>query len=137
MYIGEVAKKTGLSIKAIRLYEEKGLIMPLPRKGRYRVYSESHIEILNLIKEAKLLGTTLSQLKRAIVYKNGDVDWSYVEKFLSDIKLQLSLQINDLNIKVKRVEKCLLAIDSCPLSVDSPPNVIKLSCKQLIHLALL
>lgn len=122
MYIGEVAKKTGLSIKAIRLYEEKGLIMPLPRKGRYRVYSESHIEILNLIKEAKLLGATLSQLKSAIVYKNGDVDWSYVEKFLSDIKLQLSLQINDLNIKVKRVEKCLLVIDSCPLSVDSPPK---------------
>lgn len=122
MYIGEVAKKTGLSIKAIRLYEERGLIMPLPRKGRYRVYSESHIEILNLIKEAKLLGTTLSQLKSAIVYKNGDVDWSYVEKFLSDIKLQLSLQINDLKIKVKRVEKCLLAIDSCPLSVDSPPK---------------
>jgi DNA-binding transcriptional MerR regulator len=120
MYIGEVAKKTGLSIKAIRLYEEKGLIMPLPRKGRYRVYSESHVEILNLIKEAKLLGTTLLQLKDVIVYKDGNVDWSYVEKFLSDLKLQLSLQIIDLNIKVKRVDKCLSEIRSCPLSVDSP-----------------
>lgn len=122
MYIGEVATKTGVSIKAIRLYEEKGLIMPLPRKGRYRVYNESHIEILNLIKEAKLLGTTLSQLKGAIVYKNGDVDWSYVENFLLDIKLQLSLQIINLNKKVQRVEKCLSEIGSCPLSVDSPPK---------------
>ncbi len=122
MYIGEVAKKTGLSIKAIRFYEEKGLIMPPPRRGRYRVYSESHVDILNLIKEAKLLGTTLSQLKDAIVYKNGDVDWSYVEKFLSDIKRQLSLQIIDLNKKVKRVDKCLSEIGSCPLSVDSPPK---------------
>ena len=49
MYIGEVAKKTSLSIRAIRLYEEKGLIKPLPRKGKYRVYNKSHIEILHLI----------------------------------------------------------------------------------------
>ncbi|SFC57240.1 MerR family transcriptional regulator [Pseudoalteromonas denitrificans] len=122
MYIGEVAKKTGLSIKAIRLYEEKGLILSLPRKGRYRVYNGSHIEILNLIKEAKLLGSTLSQLKSALVYKNGELDWSYVEAFLSDIKLQLSMQINDLNLKLQRVDKCLLEIDSCPLSLDSPPK---------------
>ncbi len=121
MYIGEVASKTGLSIKAIRLYEERGLIMPPPRKGRYRVYSDSHIDILNLIKEAKLLGTTLSQLKSAIVYKNGDVDWSHIESFLVDIKLQLLLQIDDLNSKVKKVEMCLLDIESCPISVDSPP----------------
>ncbi len=120
MYIGEVATKTGLSIKAIRLYEEKGLIMPLPRKGRYRVYDESHIDILNLIKEAKLLGATLAQLKCAIIYKNGEIDWFNVGIFLSEMKLQLLQQIDDLNIKVKGVEKCLLSIDSCPTSVDSP-----------------
>jgi DNA-binding transcriptional MerR regulator len=120
MYIGEVAKKTGLSIKAIRFYEEKGLIIPLPRKGRYRFYSESHVDILNLIKEAKLLGTTLSQLKKAIVYKNGDIDWSHVETFLLETKHQLSLQMIDLNNKVKRVEQCIVEIGSCSLSVDSP-----------------
>ncbi|MEP7729225.1 MerR family transcriptional regulator [Marinomonas primoryensis] len=120
MYIGEVAKITGLSIKAIRVYEEKGLIMPPPRKGKYRVYSESHLDILNLIKEAKLLGVTLSQLKSGIVYKNGDVDWSGVGKFLLEFKQQLLLKIDDLNMKVTRVEKCLLTIDFCPLSVDSP-----------------
>ncbi|AWY01992.1 transcriptional regulator [Marinomonas primoryensis] len=122
MYIGEVAKITGLSIKAIRLYEEKGLIMPPPRKGKYRVYNESHLDILNLIKEAKLLGVTLSQLKSAIVYKNGDVDWSGVGKFLLELKQQLLLKVDDLNIKVKRVETCLLTIDFCPLHVDSPPK---------------
>jgi DNA-binding transcriptional MerR regulator len=122
MYIGEVAKKTGLSIKAIRLYEEKGLIMPPPRNGRYRVYSESHIDILNLIKEAKLLGVTLSQLKSAIVYKNGNVEWSFVGRFLSDIKVKLLLEIDELNNKVKRVETCMLGIESCPLVVDSPPK---------------
>jgi len=120
MYIGEIAKKTGLSIKAIRFYEEKGLLMPLPRKGRYRIYNDSHVDILNLIKEAKLLGSSLSQLKHAIVYKNGEIDWSVIETFLHEVKSQLSLQVIDLNNKVKRVEQCLLEINSCAFNVDSP-----------------
>jgi len=123
MYIGEVAKKTGLSIKAIRLYEDRGLIRPPPRKGRYRVYSEAQVDVLNLIKEAKLLGTTLSQIKGAIVYnRHGEVDWAQIEIFLADIKLQLLRKIEDLNSKVKSVDKCLMELGSCPLSVDSAPK---------------
>ncbi|WP_298771583.1 MerR family transcriptional regulator [uncultured Shewanella sp.] len=116
MYIGEVARKTGLSIKAIRFYEEKGLIMP-PRKGQYRVYNGSHIEVLNLIKEAKLLGTSLSQLKNVIVYKNDLPDWSKMRSFLLELNQQLAIQREALNAKVKRVEQCLAEIDSCPLTL--------------------
>ena len=122
MYIGEVAKKTGLSIKAIRLYEERGLIVSPPRKGRYRVYNQSHIEILSLIKEAKSLGTTLAQLHGAIIYRNGDVDWAHIEKFLVDIKQQLAIQIQDLNDKINKVDECIVAIDSCSISIDSTPR---------------
>jgi len=123
MYIGEVAKKTGLSIKAIRLYEEKGLIIPPPRKGRYRVYSDAQIDVLNLIKETKLLGASLSQIKGAIVYNpSGEVDWSQIEAFLVDIKRQLLRKIEDLSHKVKSVDACLRDLDSCPLHVDSAPR---------------
>lgn len=116
MYIGEVARKTGLSIKAIRFYEEKGLIMP-PRQGRYRVYDESHIEVLKLIKEAKLLGTSLSQLKNVIVYKNDQPDWLKMRSFLLELKQQLAVQMEALNVKAKRVDQCLAEIESCPLTL--------------------
>lgn len=52
MYIGELSKRTGFSIRAIRLYEEKGLIQTVQRKGRYRIYNESDVDLLNLISEA-------------------------------------------------------------------------------------
>lgn len=52
-----------------------GLIRQPQSKGRYRVYEESDIEILVLIKEAKQLGITLSKLQGVIVYTNGKVDW--------------------------------------------------------------
>lgn len=122
MYIGEVSKKTGLSIKAIRLYEEKGLILPPPRNGKYRVYGDSHIEILNLIKEAKLLGVTLSQLKELIVYQDGEADWSAIGSFLLDIRQQLRDQIADMEKKIERIESCISEIDNCPLLVDSAPK---------------
>jgi len=120
MYIGEIAKETGLSIKAIRFYEEKGLLIPLPRKGIYRVYNQSHIEILNLVKQEKSLGASLSQLKDVIVYNDGEVDWPTIEKFLQEIKGQLALQIIDLKNKAIKVDQCLLEINSCALVVDSP-----------------
>ena len=120
MYIGEVAAKTDLSVKAIRFYEEKGLIVPLPRKGRYRVYDDSHIEILKLIKEAKSLGATLAQLKGAIIYQNGEVDLAKIGRFLEEIRGQLLAQINALQHKVASIGACLRLMDSPSKEVDSP-----------------
>ena len=106
MFIGEASNKTGLSIKAIRFYEEKGLIQPPERIGRYRVYQEADIELLILIKEAKALGVTLSQLKGVITYNNGQIDWANVKIFLSEIRKQLIDQINDLKQKIDSLDQC-------------------------------
>ncbi|ESP91550.1 MULTISPECIES: MerR family transcriptional regulator [Pseudoalteromonas] len=122
MYIGEVANKTGLSIKAIRLYETRGLIKTPLRQGRYRVYEDSHIEVLNLIKEAKSLGSTLAQLDEVIVYQNGEVDWLRIEQFLVGLKCQLSRQVDSLNSRISRIENCLSTIKSCPSMLDSTPR---------------
>ncbi len=106
MYIGEISKKTGLSIKAIRFYEEKGLIRRPERIGRYRVYKESDIELLILIKEAKELGATLSQLKELITYNDGKVDWANIKIFLREIRGQLVSQVDDIKKKIDSLDKC-------------------------------
>lgn len=106
MYIGEASKKTGLSIKAIRFYEEVGLINPPERMGRYRVYKDREIELLVLIKEAKALGVTLSQLQGVIVYHDGQVDWSKIKVFLAELRKQLLHQIDDLQKKIVNLDAC-------------------------------
>ncbi len=106
MYIGEASRKTGLSIKAIRFYEEKGLIRQAERIGRYRVYQDTDVEILILIKEAKELGVTLSQLKGIIVYNDGKVDWANIKIFLGEIRGQLINQIDDIQKKIDSLDKC-------------------------------
>lgn len=114
MYIGEVAKKTGLSVKAIRLYEARGLITTPLRKGRYRVYSNTHIEVLLLIVEAKALGATLTELKSALLYKEGHLDWLRVRSFLQEIKNKLIAQQGEYLKRIESVERCLASLESCP-----------------------
>ncbi len=49
MNISDVAKKTGLTSKAIRFYEEKGLVTPpLRSENGYRTYSQQHLDELTL-----------------------------------------------------------------------------------------
>lgn len=114
MYIGAVSKRTGLSIKAIRLYEDMGLIRVPLRQGNYRVYTETDVEVLQLIKEAKQLGVTLNRLKGVIRYRDGDVDWDRIHCFLLDVRQQLMAEHALLEQKIKRVELCLRSMDSCP-----------------------
>ena len=106
MYIGEASKKTSLSIKAIRFYEEIGLIRQLERNGRYRLYKKTDIELLMLIKEAKDLGVTLSQLKGVITYNNGKVDWGKIKIFLGEVKERLLSQIDDIKKKIDTLDNC-------------------------------
>lgn len=106
MYIGEASKQTGLSIKAIRFYEEKGLIREPKRKGQYRVYDKTDIELLTLIKEAKDLGIPLAKLKSIIIYNNGKVDWGEIKVFLREIREQLISEIEDINKQINNLDKC-------------------------------
>jgi len=122
MYIGEVAKQTGLSVKAIRLYEEKGLIRSPRRLGRYRVYTDEDVEVLSLIVEAKKLGVTLTEIKGAIVYRDTGVDWQRVRIFLEDVKGRLEAELENIAQSIKQVEHCIDSIESCPQTVDSPPK---------------
>ena len=107
MYIGEASKLTGLSVKAIRLYEEKGLIRTPLRSGRYRTYNKTDIEILKLIAESKRLGVTLASLKDVIVYSEKGVDWQRIKHFLVEVKAALIAERKQIDERIQLVETCI------------------------------
>ena len=51
--INELAKKAGVSVRTIRFYIDEGLLPSPPSQGRYAVYSEDHLERLELIRLLK------------------------------------------------------------------------------------
>lgn len=64
MRIGEVATRTELSLRTIRHYEETGLVIPSARsQGGFRLYTESDVARLMVIRRMKPLGFSLDEMR--------------------------------------------------------------------------
>jgi len=67
MQIGQVAERTGLSLRTIRFYEEAGLVIPSARsEGGFRLYGEDEIDRLRMIKRMKPLGFSLEEMQQLL-----------------------------------------------------------------------
>jgi DNA-binding transcriptional MerR regulator len=65
--VGEVARLTGLPVKALHHYEERGLAEPVGRTATgHRLYGEEEVARLKFIKRAKLLGLTLEEIRELV-----------------------------------------------------------------------
>ena len=62
MKIGEVAAQAGVSVDALRFYEEKGLLKPHRAANGYRYYSEQALQLVGYIKLAQQLGFSLREI---------------------------------------------------------------------------
>jgi DNA-binding transcriptional MerR regulator len=65
--IGELARLSGLSVKTIRFYSDRGLVPPARRTGAgYRVYDERALARLELIRALRELGASLADVERVL-----------------------------------------------------------------------
>jgi DNA-binding transcriptional MerR regulator len=68
--IGEVARKSGVSRKALRLYEKAGILPPARRTGSgYRVYGPETLALLGFVTQARRLGFRLDEIQRIVEIK--------------------------------------------------------------------
>lgn len=64
MQIGDVASRTGLSLRTLRYYEEAGLVEPCERSaGGFRLYSEAECAKFEFVKRLKPLGFSLEEMR--------------------------------------------------------------------------
>ncbi len=62
--IGDVAQRTGLSLRTIRYYEEVGLVTPSARShGGFRLYTEADTARLDIVARMKPLGFSLDEMR--------------------------------------------------------------------------
>lgn len=65
--IGEVARRTGLSVSAIRYYETEGIVTAAARSdGGYRLFSDTDVRRLQLAKQVRHLGMSLTEVKELV-----------------------------------------------------------------------
>ncbi|MFS0836461.1 MerR family transcriptional regulator [Paenibacillus sp. 1P03SA] len=76
--IGQLAKKTNISIRTLRYYDEIGLLKPAKvADSGYRYYSGREVKLLRHIAALKELGFTLNAIKKMLSSgkESGEIDW--------------------------------------------------------------
>lgn len=61
--VGELARKTGKSVRALRLYEELGLLEPHRSGGGFRLYGPDQVTRVDWIAKLQDLGFSLAEIQ--------------------------------------------------------------------------
>jgi DNA-binding transcriptional MerR regulator len=119
MQIGEVAARTELSLRTIRHYEETGLVIPSARsQGGFRLYTETDVARLMVIRRMKPLGFTLDQMRDLLditdrLDTDPDLDTDEREALLERVRgyeQAAAEQIEKLRVQLSRAEDFALTL---------------------------
>ncbi|MDF3821267.1 Cu(I)-responsive transcriptional regulator [Leptospira sp. 96542] len=100
MNIGQLAKRSGLSSKQIRHYEEIGLIQePMRTENGYRMYSNDDIHFLKFIKRSRELGFSLEVIKDLIGL------WKNKSRSSREVKVLATKHLQELELKLKNIQE--------------------------------
>ncbi|WP_171113245.1 MULTISPECIES: heavy metal-responsive transcriptional regulator [Streptomyces] len=96
--VGRIAARTGLSPKAVRLYEANGLIDPPERTAAgYRTYTDEAVPVLRFIRQAQALGLSLKEIKDILdLQRRGEQPCALVTSLLDQHLADIDRRIADL-----------------------------------------
>ena len=116
--IGQIARRTGISAKTIRFYEEIGLL-PRPPRGpnSYRRYSLADVNRLLLLRRIRLLGLPLSSAKPLLIGAS-DARCGDVQRELNSLVEQrlhaIDQEIAELHTLRETIADYQRALATCP-----------------------
>lgn len=97
--IGQLSKKTGVTVRTLDYYDEVGLVVPSSATdGGHRLYSENDVLRLEQVLALKYMGFSLQQIKK--ILKESTVSWQQsIDQQLAMVKQQ--------QIRLQALEKAL------------------------------
>jgi DNA-binding transcriptional MerR regulator len=122
--IGELAEEFGLTLRALRHYEDEGLLRPR-REGQARIYDYRDRARLALICRGKRLGFTLAEIKEFIgLYDVDPGQRQQMEYALNHARTRiaaLEIQLKDVEhtlVELRKIEGAILDF----LKTNPPPR---------------
>lgn len=115
-----VARRFGVSVKALRVYEEAGLLKPARTVAGWRIYRQPELERLGAIMALKQLGLSLKRIGE-LLQGNGDLGAALAlqEAALEDVKSDAEQAL-----MLVRAARAKLA-GKCSLSPDELGNLVR------------
>ncbi len=94
MQIGQISKRVGVSIDAVRFYERSGLLAaPLRSEGGFRLYSSTDLLSLQFIRSLQALGFSLNEIRDFLSLRSNDL------RACSEVQKMLDHKLNDIHAK--------------------------------------
>ena len=121
MYIGEIARLTGASAKAIRHYESLGLLGRVERAGAYRHYREAELQQVQLIRQAQGLGFRLAELVALLGGRTGEPDWLALAQAMARKRASIASEVARLQALDLRLQAVSEEILGC---LETTPAVL-------------
>lgn len=119
--IGELARRTGLAVSAIRFYEDKGLIQAFRTMGNQRRFLRSDIRRLSFILIAQKLGLGLTEIEAELSkLPQGRTptlsDWRAISQSMRGM---IDQKIKLLSLTRRKLDECIgcgcLSLQRCQL----------------------
>jgi DNA-binding transcriptional MerR regulator len=134
MKIGELARRTGLTIRTIRYYEELGLLEPLERStGGFRLFSEGDVLRLELIHFLKGMGLPLGMINNLLASKNQGPTMGEVVKTVLPNLTSLAEEAQSKIEKYQKIkddiERTKSILKKCVECVHAPDEVSCMNCE--------
>ena len=97
--IGELAKRTEVSVGTLRYYESLALIVPTQRSASgYRYYAETAVQTIQFIRKAQALQFSLTEIKQILVIREqGNPACATVRELLNEKIAKVDQQIQQLD----------------------------------------
>src|SRR5438477_3006236 len=116
--VGELAKRTGKTVRAVHLYEELGLLAPAVRsKGGFRLYSGKAVKRIEWIQKLQDLGFSLTEIKAFLreweESETAPKAMNRIREIFSDKLRETQETISRLSRLVEDLNETLAYMDSC------------------------
>lgn len=121
--IGQAAKAAGVTHKAVRVYEAKGLLSAAERTAAgYRLYDQHDVELLTFIRRARTLGLRLNDIRDVLAIRDGGTPpCSTVRNLLDDRIAEIDATVAELLALRKTLTETWQRADDC---TDSEPVTV-------------
>ncbi|WP_026652828.1 MerR family transcriptional regulator [Butyrivibrio proteoclasticus] len=127
MTSGEIAKKAGVSPKALRIYDEKGLLKPVAySEGNYKLYNKESLMILEKIIALKHVGFSLEEIKESL---ENDEQESIADTLRKQLEL-MEKKIYELQKSAQCIKSALARLDENPDWDDVADMIKKMEMSQ-------
>ena len=104
--IREVVRRTGLTSRALRFYEARGLVAPLRTHSGRRLYGARELERINQIVALKRAGLTLAQIHRLAAGR------------VLDLRRLVALQLESLDARRRELDEARALLVSVQSRID-------------------